>query len=37
MKAFNHCKSSVKYFGGIEEDYVEIHQWFDNQKIITEM
>ena len=32
MKAFNHCKSSVKYFGGIEEDYVEIHQWFDKSK-----
>ena len=32
MKAFNHCKSSVKYFGGIEEDYVEIHQWFDETK-----
>ena len=32
MKAFNHCKSSVKHFGGIEEDYEKIHQWFDKSK-----
>ena len=32
MKAFNHCKSSVKYFGGIEEDYHDIHAWFDKSK-----
>ena len=32
MKAFNHCKSSVKHFGGKEEDYYEIHSWFDESK-----
>ena len=32
MKAFNHCKSSVKYFGGEEDDYLKIHQWFDESK-----
>ena len=32
MKSFNHCKSSVKYFGGEEDDYLEIHQWFDESK-----
>ena len=32
MKAFNHCKSSVKYFGGLEEDYIDIHKWFDESK-----
>ena len=32
MKAFNHCKSSVKYFGGLEEDYHDIHAWFDESK-----
>ena len=32
MKAFNHCKSSVKYFGGKEEDYQDIHAWFDESK-----
>ena len=32
MKAFNHCKSSVKYFGGIEDDYYDIHSWFDRSK-----
>ena len=32
MKAVNHCKSSVKYFGGKEEDYHKIHAWFDESK-----
>ena len=32
MKSFNHCKSSVKYFGGIEDDYWHIHDWFDQTK-----
>ena len=32
MKAFNHCKSSVKYFGGREMDYHAIHAWFDESK-----
>lgn len=32
MKAFNHCKQSVKHFGGVEEDYIKIHQWFDESK-----
>ena len=26
------CKSSVKYFGGEEDDYLKIHQWFDESK-----
>ncbi len=32
MKSYNHCKSSVKYFGGEEDDYLAIHQWFDESK-----
>lgn len=32
LKAFNHCKSSVKKFGGKEEDYHAIHSWFDESK-----
>ena len=32
MKAFNHCKSSVKRFGGAEDDYHSIHAWFDESK-----
>ena len=32
MKAYNHCKSSVKYFGGFELDYHHIHAWFDESK-----
>ena len=32
MKAHNHCKSSVKKFGGEEHDYIDIHAWFDESK-----
>jgi len=32
MKSWHHCKSSVRHFGGIEEDYIKIHQWFDRTK-----
>ena len=32
MKSYNHCKSSVHKFGGEEDDYLEIHQWFDETK-----
>tara|TARA_R100000808_G_C2152923_1_gene162691 strand:- start:1173 stop:1520 length:348 start_codon:yes stop_codon:yes gene_type:complete len=32
MKSYNHCKSSVKYFGGNEDDYYDIHSWFDRSK-----
>ncbi|UGO46228.1 hypothetical protein PQE74_gp145 [Bacillus phage vB_BanS_Chewbecca] len=27
-----HAKSSVKFFGGKEEDYIAIHNWFDDSK-----
>lgn len=27
-----HAKNSVKYFGGKEEDYIAIHNWFDSSK-----
>ena len=27
-----HAKSSVKKFGGKEEDYIAIHNWFDETK-----
>lgn len=33
MKAINHCKSSVKNWGGSEEDYHPIHSWFDESKV----
>lgn len=29
---FNHAKSSVKKFGGKVEDYLPIHDWFDDTK-----
>jgi hypothetical protein len=27
-----HAKSSVKLFGGKPEDYIELHNWFDDSK-----
>ncbi|MGH9771593.1 MAG: DUF6915 family protein [Candidatus Acidiferrales bacterium] len=27
-----HAKSSVRRFGGVPEDYLPIHQWFDESK-----
>lgn len=30
--AFDHAMSSVKRFGGKPEDYVKIHEWFDEPK-----
>lgn len=32
MKPFLHGKVSVKRFGGKEEDYQKIHDWFDQTK-----
>lgn len=32
MKPFIHAQSSVKKFGGKVDDYIEIHQWFDETK-----
>lgn len=32
MKPFLHGKVSVKKFGGKEEDYQKIHDWFDQTK-----
>lgn len=32
MKSLHHCKSSVKLFGGKENDYYQIHAWFDETK-----
>lgn len=29
---FYHAKSSAKRFGGQTEDYIEIHEWFDQTK-----
>lgn len=29
---FYHAKSSAKRFGGVAEDYQEIHNWFDQTK-----
>lgn len=30
-----HALSSVKKWGGVPEDYIELHQWFDKSKEIT--
>ncbi len=30
--SYHHALSSVKRFGGIPEDYIKIHNWFDSTK-----
>lgn len=32
MKPLLHSRISVKKFGGKEEDYIDIHNWFDSTK-----
>jgi len=32
---YHHAVSSVKKWGGAVEDYIRIHQWFDESKQIT--
>lgn len=32
MKPYIHAKNSVKRYGGIIEDYMPIHDWFDSTK-----
>lgn len=31
---YHHARSSVKKWGGVVEDYLAIHQWFDDSKAI---
>jgi hypothetical protein len=31
-KPFIHARSSAKKYGGIEEDYIDIHNWMDSSK-----
>lgn len=32
MKPIIHARNSVKRYGGVVEDYYEIHHWFDSTK-----
>ena len=32
MKPLDHAKSSVRRWGGIVEDYIDIHEWIDSSK-----
>ncbi len=32
MKPYVHAKNSVKRYGGVVEDYMPIHDWFDSTK-----
>jgi len=32
MKPYVHAKNSVKRYGGVVEDYLHIHDWFDSTK-----
>lgn len=35
MTPYDHAKSSAKKFGGVPEDYTDIHNWFDETKGYT--
>lgn len=35
MTPVKHAESSVKHYGGVIEDYIEIHNWFDETKALT--
>lgn len=35
MKPYIHAKNSVKRYGGVIEDYLMIHNWFDSTKAAT--
>lgn len=35
MTPYAHAKSSSNKFGGIPEDYIELHDWFDETKQYT--
>jgi hypothetical protein len=32
MKPYIHAKNSVKYFGGVVDDYLPLHDWMDSTK-----
>lgn len=32
MKPYKHCQISVKNWGGVPDDYLKIHNWFDQTK-----
>jgi hypothetical protein len=35
LKPLIHAKNSVKRYGGVIEDYIKIHNWFDSTKAAT--
>lgn len=35
MKPYVHARNSVKRYGGVPEDYLMIHNWFDSTKAAT--
>lgn len=35
MTPYKHAQSSAVQFGGAPEDYIEIHDWFDETKAFT--
>lgn len=35
MTPYDHARSSAKKFGGVPEDYIHIHDWFDETKQYT--
>lgn len=35
MTPWHHSETTVKKFGGKEEDYIRVHDWFDETKAFT--
>ena len=35
MTPYKHAQSSVAKWGGSPEDYIELHDWFDETKMFT--
>ena len=35
MTPYKHAQSSVAKWGGTPEDYIELHDWFDETKMFT--
>jgi hypothetical protein len=35
MKPLVHARNSVRRYGGVVEDYLQIHNWFDSTKVAS--
>lgn len=35
MKAYNHAQASARRWGGVPEDYIEVHEFIDSSKMMV--